>query len=108
MAIQIRQVLTADNTDVLNGTDLENIPGPGLLLIGAASTQNDTIMNITGRGFEVPFREQALALRTNGQLTEDDDAITVFTPQGGKVIVDINVQTAATVVVEAMFIPDQG
>jgi len=105
MPIQIRKVLTADDTDVLNGTDLENIPGPGILLIGAASTQNDTLMSITGRGFEVPFRQQALALRTNGQLTEDDDPISVVTPQGGKVIVDINIVTAATVVVEAMFIP---
>lgn len=105
MAIRVRQVLAADNTDVLNGTDLENIPGAGLLGLAVASTQADSLLTVTGRGFEVPIRAQAVPLRTNGQPTEDDDPIGVFTPEGGKVIVDVNIQTAATVVVDAIFVP---
>ncbi len=102
--IVVRQVLTADNTDVLNGTDLESIPLLGLLSIWAASTQADTLITITGPENEPPIRAQALALRTNGQpLKNEDSPYMVGVIQGGRYIVDINVVTAATVVVEAIY-----
>lgn len=105
MSITVRQVMTADNADVLNGTDLENIPGGGFLFVASASSQNDTLMSITGRGFEIPFREQALPLRSGGQPLEDDDPISILIPEGGKVIINVDVVTAATAVVVAHFVP---
>ncbi len=102
--IVVRQVMTADNTDVLNGSDLESIPLLGLLTIWAASTQADTLITITGPENEPPIRGQALPLRTNGQpLKNEDSPYMLGVIQGGRYIVDINVVTAATVVVEAIY-----
>jgi hypothetical protein len=103
--IAVRQVLTATTGDVLNGTDLENLPGAGVLVVLAASSQADGTLTITGRGFEVPVREQPLPLRTNGQPSQQDDApIVIPIPVGGKVLLDYTEVTAATAVIEATFL----
>ncbi len=102
--ITVRQVMTADNTDVLNGTDLESIPLLGLLAVWAASSQADTLITITGPENDPPVRAQALPLRTNGQpLKNEDSPYLVGVIQGGRYIIDINIVTAATVVVEAVY-----
>lgn len=101
--ILVRQVLTASDTDVLNGTDLENVPETSFLGVTAASSQADGTLTITGRGFEVPVREIPLPLRTNGQPNQDQDIPVVFmVPAGGKVILDYTEVTAATAVIEVM------
>lgn len=101
--IAVRQVLTGSNTDVLNGTDLENIPTAGIVGVLAASSQADGTLTITGRGFEVPVREIPLPLRTNGQPSQQDDLpIAFFVPAGGKVILDYTEVTAATAVIEVV------
>jgi len=103
--IVVRQALTATDADVLNGTDLENLPGAGVLIVYAASSQADGTLTITGRGFEVPIREQALPLRTNGQPSQQDDApIIVGVPAGGKVLLSYTEVTAATAVFEVYFL----
>lgn len=103
--ITVRQVLSASDSDVLNGTDLENLPGAGVLVIYAASTQADGTLTVTGRGFEVPVREQAIPLRSNGQPSQQDDApIIVPVPAGGKVLLDYTEVTAATAVIEAFYL----
>jgi len=104
VSVQVRAVLTATNADVLNGTDLENLPGAGFMAVLAASTVADTTMTITGRGFEVPVRNIPLPLRANGQPSEADDTpVAFFVPAGGKVLVGITEVTAATIVVQAMW-----
>lgn len=102
--ITVRQALTATNGDVLNGTDLENLPGPGVMTIYAASSQADGTLTVTGRGFEVPIRDQALPLRTNGQPSQQDDMpLVVGVPQGGKVLVSYTEATSATAVFEVVW-----
>lgn len=103
--ISVRRVLTASNTDVLSGTDLENLPGPGVMTILAASTQSDTTLTVTGRGFEVPVRDLPLQLTTSGFPTADGTPPVVFeVPAGGKVILDLTEVTAATMVIEATYL----
>jgi hypothetical protein len=104
--IFVREVLTATDADVLNGTDLENIPEPGYVAVLAASSQADGTLTITGRNFEVPVRQVPLPLRTNGQPNENEDTSIVFpVPTGGKVILDYTEVTAATAVIQVMFTP---
>ncbi len=102
--IVVRNVMTADNTDVLNGSDLESIPLLGLLTIWAASSQADTLITITGPENEPPIRGQALPLRTNGQPNKNEDSPYMLgVIQGGRYVIDINIVTAATCVVEAIY-----
>ena len=99
--IVVRVATTASNADILNGTDLENLPGAGILTVLAASSAADGTLTITGRGFEPPIREQPLPLRANGQPSaQDDTGISIPVPAGGKVILGYTEVTAATAVFE--------
>jgi len=104
MPIIVETVLSADNTDVLDGTDLANIPEMGVLTVFAMSTQDDTLMTITGPGSEPVIRNQALGLRANAEIRQSEDTpYQVGVTQGGHYILAIDVQTAATVRVRAIF-----
>lgn len=102
--IIVENVATADDTDFLQNTDLANIPSPGILSIYAASTQNDTLLTITGPGSEPVVRSQAMVLRANAEIRMDED-ITYMIPvsQGGRYVIAVDVQTAATFRIRAVF-----
>lgn len=98
--------ISADNTDVLNGTDLANMPSDGILTLYIASTQNDTVFTLTGPGQEPAARLIRVPQRTNGQASLADDlgwSIPVL--QGGRYILNVDVVTAATVGITAIFQP---
>lgn len=102
--IIVTKTFTADNTDLLSGTDLANIPAFGQLDVYIASTQNDTILTITGPGVEPLLRLQTLLLRSNGMpLLSDDAPYSLPVSQGGKYILNLDIVTAATVVMYAVF-----
>lgn len=95
---------TADDADFLDATDLANIPSAGVLTVYASSTQDDTLITITGPGSEPVVRSQAILLRANGEIRANEDVpyvVPVF--QGGHYIVDVNVQTAATYRVRCVY-----
>lgn len=102
--IVVSSTITADNTDVLSGTDLANIPGDGQLDVYIASTQNDTVYSITGPGNEPIARLQKCQLRTNGMpVLSDDLPLTLLVSQGGHYIINVDIVTAATVNILAIF-----
>jgi len=102
--IVVENIGTADDADFLAGTDLANIPSPGMLSIYAASTQNDTLLTITGPGAEAVTRAQAVTLRANSEIRMDEDiTYPVLVSQGGRYVIDVNVQTAATFRIRAVF-----
>lgn len=102
--IVVESTGTADDSDFLANTDLANIPGPGMLSVYAASTQNDTLLTITGPGAEAVVRAQAILLRANAEIRMDEDiTFPVAVSQGGRYVLDINVQTAATFRIRAVF-----
>lgn len=99
-----RQFLTADNTDVLSGTDLANIPSDGQLDLFIASTQNDTQVTITGPGIEPAGRLIRVEQRTNGQpSTADSVPYSLPVTQGGHYVINVDIVTAATVGFEAVY-----
>ena len=103
--ITVRTFMTADNTDVLDGTDLDSMPGGGLLVIRAASTQNDTLLTITAPNQEAPIRARAMILRANAEIRlNEDEPYVVGMMQGGHAVIAIDVVTAATVQLSATFI----
>ena len=102
--IVVRTFGTADNTDVLNGTDLDSIPGAGILVLQGASTQNDTLITVTGPGSEPVIRARALLLRANAEIrVNEDPPMTVGVVQGGHYVLNIDVVTAATFQIVATF-----
>lgn len=103
--IIVESTLTADDTDFLSGSDLDNIPRAGVVIVQGVSTQADTLIEVTGPGNEPVVRSQALVLRANSEILEDDPDYVMGVTQGGHYTVSINVQTAATVRCRVTFIP---
>jgi len=98
----VRQVLTASNTDVLNGTDLESVPDTGVLRVYGASDQNDSTITITGPGQQPVVRGQAMIQRTNGMPDKNtDNPYLIGVERGGKYVIDITEVTAMVAVIEA-------
>ena len=105
--ISVTRYITADNTDVLSGTDLAQIPDQGTLGLYIASTQADTVVTITGPGIEPAGRLITVQLRTNGQPNQSDDlGYLLPVVQGGKYVINVDVVTAATVGIIASFTSD--
>jgi len=103
--IVVELVMTADNTDVLAGSDLESIPRGGVLTIYGASTQNDTDFTVTGPNMQAVVRAMPLTLRASAEIRQDSDVpFVVPVARAGKYILNVNVVTAATVRVRAIYI----
>lgn len=107
MSVDVDVVLTADNTDVLSATDLDQIPNNGVLVILAASSQQDSALTITlpgGAGIAAPMRAIPVTMRANGEIRQDQDPQLVLPiRQGGHATLNLDVVTAATVRIRAKF-----
>jgi len=107
MSVDVDQVLAADDADVLAGTDLDQIPNNGVLVILGASTQQDTTMTITlpgVSGIQAPMRTIPLTMRANAEIRQDSDPQLVLPiRQGGHATLNVDVVTAATVRIRAKF-----
>jgi len=98
--IAVRRFLTADDTDLLAGTDLDNVPVGTNMFIYGASTQIDTTMTLTVPGIQAPLNANPLVVRAGPELRQDEDLLVAFfVDQNGHVVVAIDVVTAATVVI---------
>jgi len=72
--IRVTQVLAASDTDVLAGTQLDQIPEAGEFAIIGASTQNDGTLNVS-LGQALLIQAQALPLRVSGVPDLSDDPV---------------------------------
>jgi len=99
------QSLTADNTDVLAGTPLDQVGVPGVYTIWAASTVGDTLLTISMGGRTIT-NNAVVVLRANSEIREDDDGFFQMLSQtGNRPIVNLNVVTAAVVRIRTKFVP---
>ncbi len=104
--IQVDGVVIADAANVLVGTDLASAPGPGVLEVYIASSQADTIVNISAPP-NIPGRAIRPALRANGlpQLS-DMSPYSVGLAGGEQITVAVDIVTGATVGYCIRFTPE--
>lgn len=103
--ITVESTLTADNTDFLAGTQLDQPGVPGVYTIWGVSTVGDTTMTITLGGRTIT-NAAVLALRANSEIRENEDTFfQLMSVTGGRPVINVNVVTAATVRVRVKFLP---
>lgn len=96
--------LPADNADVLAGTLLDPVPGPGTLLVFLASSQRDGVLLVSGPGVSGGIFNIPPILRTNGIPDLNTDMPSVVPTVGGKVIIDYDEVTAGDAFATIMFL----
>lgn len=96
--------LTGDDTDVLAGTNLDQLEAGGQLDVLIVSSQADTLFSLSGpdnepivQASEVPF-EATRALRPTQDLV-----MSLVVVSGGHYTLDVNIVTAATVQLMAIY-----
>lgn len=104
--IRVTQVLGASDTDILAGTQLDQIPEPGTFTIIGASTQNDGTLNIS-LGQSLLIQAQALPLRVSGVPNlSDDPVIALRALAGARPVLAYVEVTAASVYIIVEFVGD--
>lgn len=99
------QVLTASNTDVLAGTQLDQPGVPGVYTIWASSTVGDSTITVTFGGRQL-VNAAVIVLRANSEIRENEDGfIQILSRTGGRPVINIVEVTAASIRVRTKFIP---
>lgn len=103
--LTVRRVDAAAVADALQGSDLERMPGPGVLVGWLASTVNTATFSVAS-GAENIARAQAVNLRANGQPLLSDDAPSIeLAVLGGERVIVTTGGTTGTVGQVYQFIP---
>jgi len=101
------QVISADNTDVLAGTSLDQVGVPGVYTIWGCSTVGDTEITINMGGRTI-VNAGILVLRANSEIREDEDTFfQMISRTGNRPVININVVTSAVVRIRTKFLPAQ-
>lgn len=87
---------TADDTDVLAGTALDQLEGGGQLDLYFISTQADGLLTITGPDTEPIAIGITIPSQTRAPSIQDDPSYSLVTPMGGHYTVNYDEVTAAT------------
>jgi len=99
------QVLSADNADVLAGTQLDQPGVPGVYTVWAASTLGDTLLSMTLGGRTI-MNNVVVTLRANSEIRENEDTFfQAISRTGGRPVINLNIVTAANVRIRTKFIP---
>jgi len=99
------QTLTANNTDVLAGTQLAQPNVPGVFTIFAASTVGDTTITVT-LGGRTLITNGVVILRANSEIRENEDTfIQGISAVGGRPVISIVEVTAMVCRVRTKFLP---
>jgi len=103
--LTVEETLTADDTDFLAGTILDQPGVPGVYTVWAASTVGDTTITVT-LGGRTLTSAAVITLRANSEIRElDDTFFQMLSVTGGRPVININVVTAATVRIRVKFLP---
>lgn len=103
--ITVESTVSADNTDFLAGSQLDQPGVPGVYTIWAASTLGDTEISVT-LGGRTLVSAATVILRANSEIRENEDTFfQMLSPTGGRPVININIVTAAVVRIRVKFIP---
>jgi len=99
------QTLTASNTDVLAGTQLDQPGVPGVYTVWLASTVGDTTVSISLGGRQITTGAVVI-LRANSEIRVDEDNFyQLLSRTGGRPVINVTEVTAATIRVRTVFLP---
>lgn len=99
------QSITADDTDVLAGTLLDQPGVPGVYTIWLASTVGDTEVTVSLGGRTIAS-QAIVILRANSEIRENEDPFYQMVSQtGGRPVINVNIVTAAVVRIRTRFLP---
>lgn len=101
--IKYAEVHTGTDADVLDGTELETMPGSGLLTVRAASTVNTATLDIQSSVNPAQSNARAITLRANGEIRAYDSAWVMPVEVGERVIIGL-AGTTGTVYIEAEWV----
>lgn len=101
--IKFSGVFTGADTDILNDTELETMPGGGLLTIRAASTVNTATLDVQSPNQPPVSNARAVTLRANGEIRAYDSAWVMAVAARERVILGLG-GTTGTVFVEATWV----
>ena len=103
--ITVEQVISADDTDFLAGTQLDQPGVPGVYTIWTASTVGDSEISVT-LGGRTLVSGANIILRANSEIREDQDTFfQMLSSTGGRPLININVVSAAVIRVRVKFLP---
>ena len=102
MRVHLENV-TADDADFLAGTSLDQLEAGGQLDLLALSTQADTLLSVRGPDNEPIAENVEVPQETRSLRPNDDLALSLVVNTGGHYTVDVNIVTAATVQVMAIY-----
>jgi len=103
--IHVEVTGAADNPDILAGTQLDQPGVPGVYTIWAVSTVNDTLITLTLGGQQLTTGTP-IVLRAGPEIRENEDPFfQMLSRTGGRPVININVQTAASYRVRIKFLP---
>jgi len=99
------QILTATNSDVLAGTQLDQPGVPGVYTIWAASTVGDTTISVSLGGRRI-VNSAIVVLRANSEIREDQDVnYQMLSKTGGRPVIDVTETTAMSCRIRTSFLP---
>jgi len=102
MRVYTEQV-TADDTDVLGGTQLDTLQEGGQLDLWLLSSQADSLASIFGPGNEPVASGIEVLNETRAPRPNDDPPFSLAIMKAGHYTLNIDIVTAATVIVLAVF-----
>lgn len=103
--ITVEDTTTVDVADFLSGTQLDQPGVPGVYTVWVASTLGDTLVTVSLGGRTITSDASAI-LRANAEIRENEDTFfQMLSRTGGRPVVAINIQTAATVRIRVKFLP---
>jgi len=99
------QSLTASNTDVLAGTQLDQPGVPGVYTVWCASTVGDTTVSITLGGRTI-VNGAIVVLRASSEIRENEDTyFQMMSQTGGRPVINITETTSMVCRVRVKFLP---
>lgn len=99
------QVITASNSDLLAGTQLDQPGVPGVYTVWAASTVGDSTITISLGGRSI-VNAGVIILRANSEIRENEDPFfQMLSRTGGRPVINIVEVTAASIRIRTRFIP---
>lgn len=99
------QLITASNSDLLAGTQLDQPGVPGVYTVWCASTVGDSTVSITLGGRTI-VNAAVIVLRANSEIRENEDPFyQMVSRTGGRPVINIVEVTAASIRTRVRFIP---